>query len=147
MTLEEKLLQFREIDPTTGCWNWTRSVRYGYGQIRVDAAIMAVHRVAYLLWVGEIEGLNICHHCDNRRCFNPDHLFSGSHADNMADAVRKGRMNRGENNHFATLTWKKVSAIRALKQKGIPQRGIAKKFAVSEAAVSLIVHDHIWRPN
>jgi hypothetical protein len=36
-------------------------------------------------------GLLICHHCDNRRCCRPAHLFLGTYADNTADMVGKCR--------------------------------------------------------
>lgn len=40
----------------------------------------------------------ICHKCDNRNCINPKHLFCGTHADNVADKVRKGRQAKGITN-------------------------------------------------
>lgn len=76
-----------------GCMLWTagRDTR-GYGQFRLDGKQMGAHRVAWLLYRGEIpKGLHVLHKCDVTSCVNPDHLFLGTAQDNVSDMVAKGR--------------------------------------------------------
>lgn len=77
-----------EVAPN-GCWEWTASkFPDGYGSFDTRRA----HREAYKLFVGPIDaGVHVLHRCDNPPCVNPDHLFLGSHKDNMVDKTVKGR--------------------------------------------------------
>ena len=82
----------------SGCWLWTAHIApTGYGMISFrrgphGSIPETAHRVSYRLFRGEIlDGMHVCHTCDNRACVNPAHLWVGSRTDNMRDMVKKGR--------------------------------------------------------
>lgn len=114
-SLEARLLVLRSIDPTTGCWEWQgRRDRWGYGRITVHHRRYSVHRLAASLFLGfELSSaLHVLHRCDNSCCFRPDHLFLGTHADNMRDRQRK-RQSRQPNHGDRTLAVGTPRAARA----------------------------------
>lgn len=85
-----------EIDKKTGCWVWSgKRIKGKYGAVKSNGTAHVAHRLSYEMFVGPIpEGMLVCHHCDNPPCINPDHLFVGSHSDNMKDCFAKGRQSR-----------------------------------------------------
>ena len=93
----EKVLSDYKISNT--CWEWQGTLsRDGYGIACYKATKIRAHRLSYMYNKGQIkEGLLICHHCDNRKCINPLHLYQGTCQDNSNDMVRRGRC-RGKSN-------------------------------------------------
>jgi len=79
------------------CWIWTKSCSgdpgVGYGQVGYAGRRWSAHRLMYTLAKGPIPpGMVVCHSCDVSTCINPDHLWLGTHRDNMADRVRKRKL-------------------------------------------------------
>lgn len=93
-TLRERFEAKYIPEPMSGCWLWLASLcpKSQYGQIYNAGRPETAHRVAYRLYRGDIpSGQCVLHHCDNRQCVNPDHLFLGSIHDNAVDMAQKGR--------------------------------------------------------
>lgn len=76
-----------------GCWEWTSTIRGGYGLFSLNGKPVSAHRFALFLEVGEYKS-NALHKCDNPPCVRGDHLFAGSHQENMDDMYEKGRRQR-----------------------------------------------------
>jgi hypothetical protein len=94
----------RRLGKPESCWNWRGAVdRYGYGQFKPLAGTspLRAHRVAWEIWhlVDIPDGMQILHSCDNPRCCNPNHLRPGTHTENMADKVARGRHKSGALQH------------------------------------------------
>jgi hypothetical protein len=108
-----------KIEITESCWKWTGyKNRHGYGGInKGNKKMILASRASWMLHNGPIpQGLDVCHHCDNPPCCNPDHLFIGTAQANMRDAASKGRLGRivyyGERSAHHKLNQYQVNYLR-----------------------------------
>lgn len=146
--LWRKLEEGSMPEPNSGCLLWLGKVdRDGYGRVRSAPrreTMFKIHRVAFQVHRGIIpKGMSVCHHCDVPSCINPEHLFLGTHADNMADMHAKGRALKGERHPLSKLTADQVRTIRADKSHG-PTK-LAAALGVYRATVQDVIARRTWR--
>lgn len=129
------------------CWEWTEGLSpYGYGMYRRNGHNIFAHRYSYLLKFGEFDTkLYVLHHCDNRKCVNPKHLFLGTQIENMQDKVKKGRQSNGEKHGMSKLTEKDVIKIYKMSDSGkYTQLEIGKIFGVDRSSIAFIILGKRW---
>lgn len=141
----------------SGCWLWLDALdSYGYGRMLVGDKLMKAHRVSYMINVGPIaDGLCVCHRCDVPACVNPDHLFLGTHAENMADMVAKGRPRKarvweprlGSEHSRAKLTESIVANLRMRLAAGekFHQGREAERLGVAQTVLSRALIGATWK--
>jgi hypothetical protein len=136
--------------PHDVCWIWQSSLDgHGYGQLsdKPNKTVLKAHRISYFKHYGRLSpDKSVCHRCDNPACVNPRHLFEGTHKDNTADMISKGRgsnppLVRGELSGQAILTEKDVLAIRSANASGVH---LSKQYGVAQSTISAIRHRKIW---
>jgi hypothetical protein len=124
-----------------GCWEWTAyKMRLGYGMFTFDKIFQLAHRIAWKITNGPIpEGLDVLHRCDNPPCCNPDHLFLGTHKDNMQDCVSKGRI-------YRKLDVEDILQIRKrYAVEKITQRQLGEEYGVCQVHIGDIIRRKKWR--
>lgn len=154
--LRDRILDNVQMCPMTGCWLWTGYVNSaGYGVITVQwdpttkrSSCDRAHRVSYRIFVGDFPaGTFICHKCDVPLCVNPAHLYAGSPATNVRDAVARGRQRNltGEDHGMSKLTEDDVRKIRFLYATGnYFQYQLGAMFAVTQANIAEVVGGRTW---
>lgn len=149
---------WRKVDrrSDTQCWEWTGSRHNGYGTFSVKAGmVVGAHRYSWQIHNGPIpKGMFVCHHCDNRSCVNPSHLFVGTVRDNFNDMVSKGRDRmlgqslpqvQYEKHPTAKLTPDQVQLIKDGFFKGMTNVMIAVQLGVSPTCIDLIMRGRTWK--
>lgn len=118
---------------------------WGYPQKRVGGRVLALHALVYEALRGPVPaGLVVRHTCDVPHCVSPHHLVVGTHADNVADRVARGRSARGEGHGRAKLDAEKVAAMRAVPETRASNTYFARLYGVDPAAVRRARRGETW---
>ncbi len=132
----------------TGCWEWQAALSpKGYGQWITTKGTRRSHRISFIDAKGKIpKGKLVLHHCDVPGCVNPEHLYYGTHQDNMNDAIKRERWTRGVIQGSAKLNDDKVRKIRVLHATGdYTPASLADRFKVSQRTIRGVVKREWWR--
>ena len=144
---------WEKVHKTDSCWVWESAIfkQTGYGAFSINNKPYNAHRVSWELTNGIIPtGSYILHHCDNRRCVNPSHLFIGTQKQNIEDCRQKGRLGNksrpGEINGSARLTANDVAFIKLqlLHYQHGMSRKLARQFGISDTAIHSIKSGKTW---
>jgi hypothetical protein len=150
-TLAEALARNTEQRGECLVWTGTKG-ESGYGEIQRLHVRWLTHRLAWTLANGPIPAaMEVCHHCDNPACVRIEHLFVGTHAENMRDMLAKGRhgfvgsSRSGEDHPTAKLTKIDVIWIRYLRSLGATHKRIAEIVGGSLSNARAICSGKTWQ--
>jgi hypothetical protein len=122
------------------CWEWQGGKdKDGYGTVKRDGKSLRSNRVAYELVFGEPQH-NVLHSCDNPACCNPNHLWDGTHKENMEDMVSKNRKPKT----IKKMTMKRAMQLRGWAAKGKTKKFLKDKYGLSVNHIQAIINNHAW---
>lgn len=158
---KRRFWSYVEKHEASQCWPWIGNINsHGYGSIRLTTKpgthkTIGASRVAYELHNSTTvpAGMCVCHHCDNRRCCNPTHLYVGTAQDNVDDREVRGRGRppfsekplRGSDNYAAIMNDATVCWARREARSGRTVSDLARAIGVTAAGMSYAVRGKSWQ--
>lgn len=131
---------------SSGCWEWTGITSNGYGVQWFNGALHKVPRLMLEAFTNLTltSGFDVCHTCSNRLCINPEHLYLGTRAMNMRQAVREGTVSKKLSPRQAKL----IYGLTRSRLPGFPayrfNKIIGEIFNVSYKLVEMIGNGKAW---
>lgn len=143
------------------CWPFSGAqAPNGYGKAKMPVhgsrQTERTHRIAFLIQNGWLPkgrskaSLVIRHACDNRICCNPAHLEAGTQAQNVNEAIVRGRHvppphQVGDDHPRSRLSAEKVAIARALHAQGSSCASLARRFGVGETTMGHALAQRTWK--
>lgn len=125
---------YTHVKKTETCWLWVGAKNWGgYGHVKVNGIMVSAHRRSYEMEFGSIPtGFHVLHKCDNPSCVNPEHLYLGTHRDNMKDRAEKKRSYIGLGRGYKKLS---PSQVNQIKKSNLSQHELARIYNVDNATI------------
>lgn len=145
-----RFLSSFDVNSKSGCWEWTGTLTHeGYPLLRGQGENKLAHRFSYRFYIADFPiKLFVCHHCDNPKCVNPDHLFLGTVVENNKDRSMKGRSARylGDDHKGSKLSSKQVLELRnyATQANRPRTKDLIAKYGVSKTTITEIIAGRRW---
>lgn len=144
-----RFFNYVSVSDVDECWNWNKCRdNIGYGIFEVLRNPERASRISFQIENGIINSskIEVCHLCDNPPCVNPNHLFLGTHMDNMINAVKKRRMRHGDNHSSKSLS---SEIVKEARKRYIPKvvtaRMLALEFGVNDKTLAAAIRGTNWR--
>lgn len=144
-----------KVRPEGECWNYAGAPdKDGYFRIKLQGKKIYAHRLFFELAFGPMpEGKECCHTCRTRGCLNPYHVYAGTSAENVADAIRDGTHRsthtppppqRREAHYAAVLTEERAREIRCARSWGVSIRDLMEVYRVSQTTAYGVAKGERW---
>lgn len=121
----------------TNCYVWTGATKdTGYGVMKMpgEKRVVLTHVFSYDSFRDDRAGRWVLHKCDNRACVRGDHLFAGTHKDNMNDMVAKNRAARSADKVYLSADEKRQMVL-DYEQGDVSHVDLAKRYGIGVATV------------
>jgi hypothetical protein len=114
-------------EPNSGCWLWDGAANENdYGRFRINGRTIQSHRFSYSIFFGEFDDqMHVLHKCDVTCCVNPNHLFLGTHQENIKDMdMKKRRASKLDDGKIKYIKSSNKSAVSLAKELGVTRQSI-----------------------
>jgi hypothetical protein len=145
LTIKERIQA--HIISKDGCWITNYRIdSKGRPQITINGKSFTLTRVVYELYKEDSpKNLFVCHSCANLLCINPDHLYTGTSAENGRNLKRRNLQPKGSRAGNSKLNETQVMKIRDLLIQGKLTFGqIGEMFGVSFQNIRSINDGRTW---
>jgi hypothetical protein len=138
LTHQENFMSKIVVCKRTGCWRWTGArTSLGYGAFCVGRKQWGAHRYsARFLNGSDLRGKQVNHLCAKKDCVNPEHVYVGTHRQNMDDGKARREFSYGLDNPKARHSHEVVRWAIDQCRSGRTQRGVAAELGVSRGSIA-----------
>jgi hypothetical protein len=118
--LIEELWEYTIINSETGCWEYQRRLKDGYGTRTIDYKEWRINKLSHHLFKSKIPSIPdkpkwraelwILHKCHNRKCWNPSHLQAGLPSWNTKQMLDANRSGNKYGKHFTKSRYSRLGS-------------------------------------